>query len=157
RGTSPTYKFSPQIRGLIADEPQSRLRSHDKSGLLALASKGSLFSIGTSFNLFFVFFVSSWLQPSSPIRPFVSSWLQPSSPLRLFISSWLLFDRIFLYQSPCDNQPLQFIGSAADDQQRRVAVITFNVQIFRVARAAVDSHGMQGHFLRGFCGEELRH
>src|SRR5215475_4778135 len=66
-------------------------------------------------------------------------------------------NRIFSYQAFGDNQPLQFIRSAADYEQRRVAVITLDVQVFGVARAAVNAHRLPGHLLRGLGGEELRH
>jgi len=60
-------------------------------------------------------------------------------------------------QSARDDEPLQLVGSSADEQQRRIAVQTLDREVLRVAIAAHDPHRLEHHLGGGLAGEELCH
>ena len=66
-------------------------------------------------------------------------------------------DRVLLQQLPGDDQALQFIGAAADQQQRRIPVVALHGEILREAIAAHDAHRLEGHFGSRFRREQFRH
>src|SRR5579883_362753 len=54
-------------------------------------------------------------------------------------------------------QALNLAGALADQHERCVAVVAFDVKLFGVAKAAKDAHGLQGDVLAHLGGKELGH
>src|SRR5471030_1917852 len=62
-----------------------------------------------------------------------------------------------LHQCTGDHEPLDLRGSFIDLGDARVAKMTFDVHLLRVAHASVDLQGLVADAVRGFAGVELRH
>src|ERR1700757_2695482 len=60
-------------------------------------------------------------------------------------------------QLPGDHIALDLVGAFADDHQRRVAKVAFDVVFGGVAVTAVDAYGVQGNLHRDLGGEQFGH
>src|SRR5262249_25583295 len=69
----------------------------------------------------------------------------------------IFVDRILPQQAARDHQSLELVCSAADDQERGVAIVSLYWKVFRITVAAENSHRFKRAFLRGFGREQLRH
>src|SRR5205085_12566652 len=56
-----------------------------------------------------------------------------------------------------DHDPLDLVRALTDDHQRRVAVVTLDGELLRVAVAAVDAHRFGGQFEGSLGAEQLGH
>src|SRR5579884_4122999 len=68
-----------------------------------------------------------------------------------------LFDSILLQKLPGDDETLDFAGAFADEHERGVAVVAFDVELSGVAEAAMNAHGFERDLLAYFRGKELCH
>src|ERR1051326_2563429 len=68
-----------------------------------------------------------------------------------------LTGRVALEQMPRDDEPLQLVGAAADEEQRGVAIIAFDRKVLREPVAAEDAHGLERDFGGGLRRKQLRH
>ena len=66
-------------------------------------------------------------------------------------------DLVAFQQVLGDHQSLDFVCSFADYHQRCVAVVAFQWLVFHEAVAAVNAHGVEGHFGADFAGVEFCH
>src|SRR5258708_18224468 len=64
---------------------------------------------------------------------------------------------IFLQQLAGDHQALDLAGSLADEHKGRVTVIALDIELFGVAKAAMNAHRFESDFLAHLGGKEFGH
>ena len=58
---------------------------------------------------------------------------------------------------PGDHVALDLVGALADDHQRRIAEVAFDIELGGIAVAAVDPDSIQSDLHRDLGGEQLGH
>src|SRR5579885_2943640 len=69
-----------------------------------------------------------------------------------FVGQLVAFEKL-----ASNHQALDLAGALADQHQRGIAVVAFDVKLSGVAKAAKDAHDLQGDVLAHLGGEELGH
>src|SRR3990172_8044743 len=69
----------------------------------------------------------------------------------------LLFDAVAVDEIAGDDGLQDLVGALADDHERGIAVVALDGELFGVAVAAVNAHGLHGDLVGHLAGKELGH